>query len=781
MVKNVKKAPAKKPGSLPGAATVATQDKGVEPDSQPVAAGRAESKRGKLWSRVGISGRSFNLKSTDAVQAELRLRARRSENYSLVFLSIIVAVIAVSGYITWGLLENVQNIESRVKSEYLTEERGLLQKEIDELGSKKATLVGELKDYMTGFGVKWEDATPKGTTGLQGRDIVVFDEKLLALERKSNNNFDVLRSSDLGEHWFKAGKLEGNGFAQFVPFGNHLAAKFYGQLGVAWYLAEADLTAWPKIFSTTSASVSECNDSYDSFDFSDQFDAKEGSRVFSAVYCPKTKQLFGYLIDFSTKGIIKVPPLALSDTLSDTPGYVNLSKSNRITVFTGTSEATIQAQDGKFVSPWTTKTAATQSDFFAVADDIQFLFKLDRAKSRIVLHLRDLNGQGNMPDIEIGVGDWDDRFFGDSARGTEKQIWASIVPELQVADFKTYGVWLRSGLEQKRVGYLLVKRSNEKLERAELLVDVETELPPNFLLVTTPQGVYVKSIRPDGLLSDELLLPKELENDQILHVSQREDRWTIISATQFKDSRSLSVVEFDEKLPLVNRRYLAQDINIGEVQHWKILTPDDRSFVAVGSSGFSNVTLLRSKWYQPPPDVFEEELGLRNYLKTDAPKSILNWEKYDEIDRTLEWMIERKTRIQNLGKKLAELPKDAAYVLTADKNTMLGLDKSFVQTTLARFLILGLLFFVVKVLINLYRYFLRLAAYYRGRADGLALVTAVDGNVGTKLPDKLPELFTALSPDSLDLGPNPKTPIGEATDAAIKLIEAARKMSGSTG
>ena len=82
-----------------------------------------------------------------------------------------------------------------------------------------------------------------------------------------------------------------------------------------------------------------------------------------------------------------------------------------------------------------------------------------------------------------------------------------------------------------------------------------------------------------------------------------------------------------------------------------------------------------------------------------------------------------------------------------------------------------------RILIHLYRYFLRLAAYYEARADGIALATQDGKKIYDKLPEKLPELFDALSPDGVDLG-KPNSPVNDITESAIKIAKASAELAG---
>jgi hypothetical protein len=62
--------------------------------------------------------------------------------------------------------------------------------------------------------------------------------------------------------------------------------------------------------------------------------------------------------------------------------------------------------------------------------------------------------------------------------------------------------------------------------------------------------------------------------------------------------------------------------------------------------------------------------------------------------------------------------------------------------------------------VNLYRYSIRLSAYYDARADSLELI-----DVGIN-PETFQKYATAVSPDVLDIGKPPKLPTEYAVDIA---------------
>jgi hypothetical protein len=77
-----------------------------------------------------------------------------------------------------------------------------------------------------------------------------------------------------------------------------------------------------------------------------------------------------------------------------------------------------------------------------------------------------------------------------------------------------------------------------------------------------------------------------------------------------------------------------------------------------------------------------------------------------------------------------------------------------IQTSVTRFGVVIIIVFLVQILVNLYRYNVRLSAFYSSRSDALRL---------SEEAISLRDLVTLLSPDSLDFGKAPRTPAEETS------------------
>jgi hypothetical protein len=79
-----------------------------------------------------------------------------------------------------------------------------------------------------------------------------------------------------------------------------------------------------------------------------------------------------------------------------------------------------------------------------------------------------------------------------------------------------------------------------------------------------------------------------------------------------------------------------------------------------------------------------------------------------------------------------------------------------------------ILLFLVQIFVSLYRYNVRLSAYYNARADALELLGNIDGT--------LQALVNAFSPDVVDFGRMPKTPIEQGLLLAKEIAKGAQKL-----
>lgn len=127
----------------------------------------------------------------------------------------------------------------------------------------------------------------------------------------------------------------------------------------------------------------------------------------------------------------------------------------------------------------------------------------------------------------------------------------------------------------------------------------------------------------------------------------------------------------------------------------------------------------------------------------------------------------------NLQNRLSRLQEDYDYIndeissLKSERNGENNTngnafsDKSFLSTASIRFGVTIIILFFVQVLVNLYKYNIRLSAYYEAKADAL-LISNGDLELFEKLSNN-------MSPNELHFGKAESTPIDKLIDMATKI------------
>lgn len=92
-----------------------------------------------------------------------------------------------------------------------------------------------------------------------------------------------------------------------------------------------------------------------------------------------------------------------------------------------------------------------------------------------------------------------------------------------------------------------------------------------------------------------------------------------------------------------------------------------------------------------------------------------------------------------------------------------------ISTATTRLGIVVLLLFLVQILVPLYRYNTKLAAFYDARADALNLVSDD--------PSGFEQIVNILSPDTVDFGKSPAAPTQQAFEFAKEVVTSQRKNS----
>lgn len=128
----------------------------------------------------------------------------------------------------------------------------------------------------------------------------------------------------------------------------------------------------------------------------------------------------------------------------------------------------------------------------------------------------------------------------------------------------------------------------------------------------------------------------------------------------------------------------------------------------------------------------------------------------DQANADYRAVLVRKEKIGQLNSSLTELKKKREEA-DGDVTTSMTL---LIQTNITRFGPMLVIFFFVSILVNLYRYSIRLSAYYEARADALFMLS---NSIESETFDSL---VTALTPDNHDVGKAPKVPTDYVVDLA---------------
>jgi len=169
------------------------------------------------------------------------------------------------------------------------------------------------------------------------------------------------------------------------------------------------------------------------------------------------------------------------------------------------------------------------------------------------------------------------------------------------------------------------------------------------------------------------------------------------------------------------------------------------SFVYAGT--ISNLDRMRSEYmFQRQLDLYQHEHELRSKEQSKQPSSSTQL----DVEKRLERMEDEQAQLK------ATIASQASSVGDQSRT------QQMVTTTTTRVGSVIILLFLVQVLVTLYRYNIRAAAFYDGRADALIMARREDTELGT-----LVEIFT---PTTLDFGKMPSTPLHAVLETAKEAL-----------
>jgi hypothetical protein len=180
---------------------------------------------------------------------------------------------------------------------------------------------------------------------------------------------------------------------------------------------------------------------------------------------------------------------------------------------------------------------------------------------------------------------------------------------------------------------------------------------------------------------------------------------------------------------------------------------------------------LGVSYYQKEVDAFEDRekaLPAVGLTKDQLASKTINAEqlrrasvalddKKAELDKSKPALV---ARLAELDKQRKEISQQIASSGTAIKYNAL----------LIRAAAVLLIIFLVQTFISIFRYTMRLAAYYQARADALKLAAGTDLAISD-----FQKMTAVLSPETYDFGRSPRTPVQQAVELAKELLRSQTK------
>lgn len=189
------------------------------------------------------------------------------------------------------------------------------------------------------------------------------------------------------------------------------------------------------------------------------------------------------------------------------------------------------------------------------------------------------------------------------------------------------------------------------------------------------------------------------------------------------------------------------------------------------SNARDDLDRARSKYWELVAERKDLKIALPNAPErgsTRSPNDSTSVQtRLDALDQLIPDKIEDRKRLKTRYDAVATIltTAESTDILTTG-TTQAQTTEALIASAVTRFGVIVVLMFLAQALINLYRYALRLSAFYRSRAFMMVLT---DGD-----PSKLQEAAKTLSADHVSLGKEPKSPINEVT----KILAAAAKLKG---
>lgn len=727
-------------------------------------------------SMLGPTDADLRYASPEQMEVALRRRAIRCRKYSWIFLFGILAALGVAANITLGLLASVGSVERAIVTDIERDTRSRLETAEAEIAKLSATIKqgsADLERYVHGIGLKWDDVTPKEVTSGRITEVARAPSgEILALEDGSKLT-RIWRSTDAGQTWIAGQSIPGtDGFSAHFSFIGERLFIVGLRKGIdddfIHYSDDLGATVVERPIKTTDPDCSRRGFSDFNLD-----------TVVVGYQCMGKADAGFSLLDVASgeSELLNLPP---------EPGAVQLlsiEKDGRISILT-------KSKDGHYLLlTFDRKTKAWERDEIARAashvlrlEDRYLFVEADVQAVELKLSAWQRDQPATPPWVlSNGVPDKDvwKKMLETIAQG-ERGFFSPLNLNLQTIGAAHSLLHVSVEREKQRLAILLPTTGDLK-DLAKVVEGIPFPTDGPFVIAPGQQGREIRRLNADtGAVVERFALPEALTG-RILRASQKDGQWVLLVDSPLAGEKSIEVWSRRKDDPTWHKYHPHSDLNIGALfGGWETVFPTPDTALLVANQSDGGPRMIRTEPYDAPTEVFKSNPALLKFIKTDAPRSIEHWPPYRKFVENLAALVDLQRTGDQLRAQLNRMSKatsdtgSPAPVQTGDGR---GITLELLIISFARFLVLAVVFFGAKILINLYRYFLRLSAFYEARADGLALILANNDSLSPHLPTALSDLFAAFSPDSLDLGAAPKTPVGEVADAAATLANAASQLA----
>ncbi len=734
-----------------------------------------------FWSNLFKGSQIDTLNSVSAIEIELRRRARRCRRYSWIFLTGILGAVAAASIVVFQFLADVTTAQSAVLSEIADDIDAIsrpISEELDQLNGDISVILTQMRVCLLELGACFAETSQPGVTDADVTDVMVSEGVIWIVARdRGALGMQVWRSEDGGARWSKGGFLSG--------FRDGSLGEFDGTIVFSGRVEDGinDQTVVLDSLGHEAVRISE--------DFEVTCEGGSGSRVSSNLVSPGTFILRN-CNDATVTNLRWIDLVSASHTILPDVAQDKINSNNALVA--GFSDGTVKIltlKNGNLRRLTFTpgETSWVETDLMAAQgrlvahDEMAILFTYSPADQSLKLTTFD-NALEVQESLTVD-------FDGQSAAMRELVNEAS---QPQEGFFSRQRQWSSAELPDGSVLFWL-KSDGRLFDRALHVGTAEGEpfarlvsdvpLAPGAALVAFESGTLLdwEDFGQSAVMN--VPLPPWDGWPHVALVSQTEKGWIIVQSTDLAAEKSVRVWRWS---PDVGWRsvYLPARFEIKPIWGgWNAALVGNRLFLAAEELQSDHLRIFVSETTDLSVEMFEERADLMQFLETASSSQTRTWTERETLLDKLRREADLSATANNLVAALAPITSRLEARRSEGETPaalLTSFSSEFLFIALARLLILALIFFAVRILTNLYRYFLRLSAYYDARADGLALARAPGEGVKERMPDNVADIFSALSPDLVDLGTSPKGPTTEVVEAATKLAEAAaRTVAGKSG